>query len=294
MPKFQMKNKSALKKWKLARRKVKLMNKVIVGDNEFTTNSKQLKSLFGSSNNDDRKEVDIYFKNGKNFIDELFLELTTSDIMVENIPIIFVRYYNFLFIIRYLVIQVILVTLQRLGVFQAIIILGIQGTFIFFALRTHIKLGGLYENQFLAYYNLIQEVCIFIFLLITILIGLNFVNWTGERGLFYIEMVAALSLMISLIIEVFGFLIIIVGFVIWIYNVASKYLCVCYDDGEDEEDKGKRSDLKIKGEAGGRKLEVLDGDGAGGVNKGDDKGSGVEESGGGDLGDDNSHGGKHK
>lgn len=252
MPEYKVKNKRAFNKWKILKRKINLMNFVIFGKSEFVTSSKQVKGLF-SGGEDKGPEVNIYFRNGKNFIDELFLELTTSDIRIENIPIIFVRYYNFLFIGRYLVVQLILVTAQKLKVFQALIILLIQIAFVSVAMHTQVKKGGLYENRFLAYYNIVQEFCIVIFLLITVINGFGFANWTGEKGVFYLEFIGAVSVMISLFIEILGFVIVIGGFFFWIVKVGKKYLCrpcLAQDKKKKKKKTGGGEGLKVKGADG--------------------------------------------
>lgn len=224
-----------------------MMNLLMSNYKDFITSSNEVKGLFNPENKD-KKEVKIYFRDGKNFLDDLFLELTTSDIKIENIPIFFVRYYNFLFIGRYLVIQLLIVTLQKLKVGQAFLILILQVVFVITALNTQVKKGGLYENQFLTWKNIIQECCIIFFLLMTVIIGFGLAKWTGEKGIFYIEFFGAISVLISLFIEVIGFLIVIVEFLIWIYKVFRKYFCCCFvgaNSGKKKRDKRRVSQSEV-------------------------------------------------
>lgn len=219
-----------------------IISKVIFGGHEYITNSDQVKGLFSKENSYSKKNVDIYFKNGKNFIDELFLELTTSDIMIQNIPIIFVRYYNFLFLGRYLVIQAVIITTQRLRAFQTLIILIIQLLFLTLVLYTHNKKGGLYENKFLTYYNVTQEVFIIVFLGTVLIKNVGYVDNSGDVGNFIFDLVATFCVLVCLLIELIGFLIMVFSFFVWSFKVFKKFCWApCH-----KKKRGKKSEKEKK------------------------------------------------
>lgn len=193
----------------------------------------------------EEKETEIFFMGDKNTLDEWFLEVVTSDILVENLNVPFVKYYHLLFILRYMLIQMILVGGQSFGYVQCILLLIIQGSFLFMIIRTQRK-HGLYENNFLKVYNYIQESSLFLFLVMALLLSIfayrerdpneydRFIGYgdpvAGSFG-FTLEFIAVISVIIAFLTEVFSMLIMIFGIIVFVFKFFKahyrKIFCFC-------------------------------------------------------------------
>lgn len=225
-------------------------------------NMTKMKTIKEKLEEETEKETEVFFLGEKNLLDEWFLEIITSDILLENLNVPFVKYYNLIFNVRYMVIQTILVSGQAFGVLQCIALFLIQGWFIFKVVTTQ-KKYGLYENNFVKLTNLVQEISLLVFLAVSVIISVlafrqrDLNDFNGYDGYtapvggtigFGLEFIGVVSIVIAFLTEVFSMLIMIFGIIIFVFKFIKthykKIFCFCCLKKE----KKKKEDEKKKEE----------------------------------------------
>ena len=182
------------------------------------------------------KDLEVKFVGGPGFLDKKFLELVTGDIIIENLKYTFVKYYNVLFLSRFLAMQVILVVLQFLGGFQAWILFLMQCAWVYFVFKTEEKIG-LFENNFLRNYNYVLEISLLIFLFSASIVGfftiIHSSDWMfpgyapiggqlGGHPSFGVEFTAVLSIAAAFLVEAGSMMSMVVAIVVYLITLVYK------------------------------------------------------------------------